>query len=96
MGIQNYNRVNIMLNDSQARNQSLVIERIHSTLARSNVGPALLWQIQKRNLEAQQVLKDMNALDERIENPEKFEQQRKEKYHNFKHERLSQLTTGQT
>lgn len=38
----------------------------------------------------------MTALDERIENPEKFEIQRKEKYHNFKHQRLSQLTTGPT
>lgn len=47
MGIHNYNRNNVLLDDSQARNQSLTIERIHGTLARSNVGPALLWQIQK-------------------------------------------------
>jgi len=38
----------------------------------------------------------MKALDEKLENPEKFEKERKEKYFNFKHQRLSQLTTAPT
>ena len=96
MGLTNYQRTNSMLNDSQARNQSLIIDRIHGTLARSNVGPALLWQIQKRNMETTQVLKDMDILDEQINNPEKLQNERIEKYYEFKHSRLSQLTTAPT
>ena len=38
----------------------------------------------------------MNALDDQLENPEKFENARKEKYFGFKHQRLSQLTTAPT
>ena len=38
----------------------------------------------------------MTALDDQLENPEKFENARKEKYFGFKHQRLSQLTTAPT
>ena len=62
-------------------------------LGRSGIGPALLWQIEKKNKIAGQVLEDLKQLDDKIENPKKYEQMNKEKYMTFKHERLSVLTT---
>lgn len=81
------------MNDYQAWNQTGTVDRIHSTLARSSVGPALLWTIQNKNKQTTQVLKDMKDLDERLNNPQRFEEIRKEKYYEYKHQKLSQLTT---
>jgi len=41
----NKHKVNELMNDYQAWNQASTVDRIHSTLARSSVGPALLWTI---------------------------------------------------
>ena len=49
LNVENQTRVNQLMPENKAWNQHLVVERIHSTLARSEVGPALLWQIQKKN-----------------------------------------------
>ena len=49
------------------------MERIYGALSRSDVGPALLYQIEKRIEYAGQALKDMKVLDDKINNPEKYE-----------------------
>ena len=53
------------------------IDRIESQLQRSDVGPSLLHAIKKKNLETKDVLKDLSVLDDKLENPQKYEDMRK-------------------
>ena len=76
------------MNESQARHQLLTMERIYGALARSSVGPALLYQIEKRIEYTAQVLRDMEVLDDKIGNPEKYENERRQKYFGFKQNRM--------
>ena len=73
MAQENQYRENEPMNDSQARHQLLTMERIYGALARSSVGPALLYQIEKRIEFAGNALKDMDVLDDKINNPLKYE-----------------------
>ena len=56
LSIRNSTRANKLMPEAKANNQSMVLERIYQTLARSNVGPALFRQIVKRNSETEKVL----------------------------------------
>mgnify|MGYP000890466346 CR=1 FL=1 len=71
--LENQKRVNKQLDELRAQQQDLKIERVKAQMARSNVGPALLYQIQKKNEETAKVLRDMAALDEKMESPQKFD-----------------------
>jgi len=51
MTYDNQRRKNVPLSTQQARYQSNTLDRIHSQLARSGVGPALLYQIERKNKE---------------------------------------------
>ena len=73
MAIENFKRNNVLLDSQQAYHQANKVERIHGALARSNVGPALLFQIERRNKQTGQILKDLEGLDDKLQNPEKYE-----------------------
>ena len=49
LAVENYRRNNVLLDSAKEHNQANKIERVHGALARSNVGPALLCQIEKSN-----------------------------------------------
>ena len=89
----NMHRKNTLQSEVLAWHQSNKIERIHGALARSNVGPALLCIIEKKTQETGKILREMRDLDDKILNPQKYEEERKQKYIDFKQQRMSVLST---
>ena len=93
LNFENQNRKNIKMEEMYENYQSNRVERIDAELARSQIGPALLWQIQKKNKQTKGVLFDLAKLDDKLQNPQKYEQQRKEMFYDFKKNKLQFLST---
>lgn len=92
MTAQNKDRDNKLLSEQIENQLKSRIERKITQMQRSKIQPALLLWIQKNNKLAGEVLRDLRKLDDKLSNPVKYDQKRKEQYFEFKQNKLQQLS----